>query len=66
MGLLKPQAVLAWQGWVEGDGPSSSKKCGNTLFRYSTLDILQTVSNFAATYQLAVITVLVDCLLNSL
>ncbi len=26
MGLLEPQAVLSWQGWVEGDGPSSSKK----------------------------------------
>ncbi len=25
MGLLEPQAVLSWQGWV--DGPSSSKKC---------------------------------------
>ncbi len=27
MGLLEPQAVLSWHGWVEGDGPSSSKKC---------------------------------------
>ncbi len=27
MGLMEPQAVLSWQGWVEGDGPSCSKKC---------------------------------------
>ncbi len=27
MGFMEPQAVLSGQGWVEGDGPSSSKKC---------------------------------------
>ncbi len=27
MGLLEPQAVMSWRGSVEGDGPSSSKKC---------------------------------------
>jgi len=37
---------------------------GNTLFRYSTLDILQTISNFSTTYQLTVSRVLVDCQLN--
>jgi len=37
---------------------------GNTFFRYSTLDILLTVSNFVTTCQLAVIRVLVDCLIN--
>ncbi len=26
-GFLEPQAVLSWQGWVEGDDLSSSKKC---------------------------------------
>ncbi len=36
----------------------------NTLFWLATLDILQTVSNFATTCQQAVIRVLVDCLLN--
>ncbi len=27
MGLMDPQAVLSWQGWAEGNGPSFSKKC---------------------------------------
>ncbi len=27
MGLMETQAVLSWQGWVEGDGLLSSKKC---------------------------------------
>ncbi len=39
---------------------------GNTLFRYSTLDILLTVSNYVTTCQLAVIRVLINCLLNIL
>ncbi len=33
MGLMEPQAVLSWQGWVEGDGPSSSKKCQQDKLR---------------------------------
>ncbi len=27
MGFREPQAFLSKLGWVEGDGPSSSKKC---------------------------------------
>ncbi len=34
-----------------------AKTQGNTLFRKSTLDIILTVSNFATTYQLAVISI---------
>ncbi len=37
MGLLKPQAALSQLGWVEGDGPSSSKKCLLDMLRCEQL-----------------------------
>ncbi len=37
MGLMEPQAVLSRQGWVEGDGPSSSKKCLLDMLRREQL-----------------------------
>ncbi len=37
MGLMEPQAVLSWQGCVEGDGPSSSKKCLLDMLRCERL-----------------------------
>ncbi len=44
----------------------SIKLSGNTLYWYTTLEILLTVSNLAIKCQLAVIRVLIDCLLNIL
>ncbi len=37
MGSMEPQAVLSWQGRVEGDGPSSSKKCLLDMLRCEQL-----------------------------
>ncbi len=37
MGLMEPQAVLSRQGWDEGDGPSSSKKCLLDMLRWDQL-----------------------------